>query len=33
VYYISEVLHEVKTWYLEIHKLLYAVFVASRKLT
>jgi hypothetical protein len=32
VYYVSEVLHEAKTGYLETHKLLYAVFVASRKL-
>jgi hypothetical protein len=32
VYYISEVLHEAKTRYLETHKLLYAVLVASRKL-
>jgi hypothetical protein len=32
VYYVSEVLHEVKTRYLETHKLLYAVLVASRKL-
>jgi hypothetical protein len=32
VYYISEVLHEVKTRYLEVHKLLYAVLIASRKL-
>jgi hypothetical protein len=32
VYYISEVLHEAKTRYLESHKLLYAVLVASRKL-
>jgi hypothetical protein len=32
VYYSSEVLHEAKTRYLEVHKLLYAVLVASRKL-
>jgi hypothetical protein len=32
VYFISEVLHEVKTRYLEVHKLLYAVLIASRKL-
>ena len=32
VYYISEVLHEAKTRYLETHKLIYAVLVASRKL-
>jgi hypothetical protein len=32
VYYISEVLHEAKTRYLETHKLLYAVLVASRNL-
>jgi ribonuclease HI len=32
VYYISEVLYEAKTRYLEVHKLLYAVLVASRKL-
>jgi hypothetical protein len=32
VYYVSEVLHEVKTRYLETHKLLYVVLVASRKL-
>jgi hypothetical protein len=32
VYYISKVLHEAKTRYLEMHKLLYAVLVASRKL-
>jgi ribonuclease HI len=32
VYYISEVLHEAKTRYLEVHKLLYAVFITSRKL-
>jgi ribonuclease HI len=32
VYYVSEVLHEVKTRYPETHKLLYAVLMASRKL-
>jgi hypothetical protein len=32
VYYISEVLHEAKTRYLETHNLLYVVLVASRKL-
>jgi hypothetical protein len=32
VYYISEVLHEAKTRYLEVHKLLYTVLIASRKL-
>jgi hypothetical protein len=32
VYYVSEVLHEAKTRYLEKHKLLYAVLVAFRKL-
>jgi hypothetical protein len=32
VYYISEVLHEAKTKYLEVNKLLYAVLIASRKL-
>jgi hypothetical protein len=32
VYFISEVLHEAKTRYLEVHKLLYAVLIASRKL-
>jgi hypothetical protein len=32
VYYVSEVLREAKTRYLETHKLLYAVLVASRKL-
>jgi hypothetical protein len=30
-YYISEVLHDSKTRYLEVHKLLYAVLTASRK--
>jgi hypothetical protein len=32
VYYVSEVLHEAKTRYLETHKLLNAILVASRKL-
>jgi hypothetical protein len=32
VYYISEVLHEAKTRYLEVNKLLYAVLIAFRKL-
>jgi hypothetical protein len=32
VYYISEVLHDAKMRYLEVHKLLYAVLIASRKL-
>jgi hypothetical protein len=32
VYYISEILHEAKIRYLEVHKLLYAVLIASRKL-
>jgi hypothetical protein len=32
VYYISEVLHEAKTRYVEVHKLLYVVLIASRKL-
>jgi hypothetical protein len=32
VYYISEVLSETKTRYLEVHKLLYAVLIVSRKL-
>jgi hypothetical protein len=32
VYYVSEVLHEAKTRYLEMHKLLYAVLIKSRKL-
>jgi ribonuclease HI len=32
VYYVSEVLHEAKTRYLETHKLLYAVLVTSTKL-
>jgi hypothetical protein len=32
VYYISEVLHDAKTRYLKVHKLLYAVLIASKKL-
>jgi ribonuclease HI len=32
IYYVSEVLHEAKIRYLETHKLLYVVLVASRKL-
>jgi hypothetical protein len=32
IYYISEVLHDAKIRYLEVHKLLYAVLIASRKL-
>ena len=32
VYYVSEVLHEAKTRYLETHKLIYAILIASRKL-
>jgi hypothetical protein len=32
VYYVSEVHHEAKTRYLEMHKLLYDVLVTSRKL-
>jgi hypothetical protein len=32
VYFISEVLHAAKARYLEVHKLLYAVLIASRKL-
>jgi ribonuclease HI len=32
VYYISEVLHEANTRYMEVNKLLYAVLIASRKL-
>jgi hypothetical protein len=32
VYFISEVHHETKTRYLEVHKLLYAVPIAFRKL-
>jgi hypothetical protein len=30
VYFISEVPHEAKTRYLEVHKLLYVVLIASR---
>ena len=32
VYYDSEVLHEAKARYLETHKLIYAILIASRKL-
>ena len=32
VYYISEVLHEAKARYLETHKLIYAILIASRNL-
>ena len=32
VYYVSEVLHEVKARYLETHKIIYAILIASRKL-
>ena len=32
VYYVSEVLHEAKVRYLETHKLIYAILIASRKL-
>jgi hypothetical protein len=32
VYYVTEVLYDAKTRYLEVHKLLYAVFIASRNL-
>jgi hypothetical protein len=32
VYYISEVLHDVKTRYLDVHKLLDTVLIASRKM-
>jgi hypothetical protein len=32
VYFIIKVLHEAKTRYLEVHKLLYAVLIAFRKL-
>jgi hypothetical protein len=32
VYYISEVLHDAKIRYLEVHKLLYTFLIASRKL-
>jgi hypothetical protein len=32
MYYISEVLHDTKTRYLEVHKLLYTISIGSRKL-
>jgi hypothetical protein len=32
VYYVSEVLHEAKARYPEMHKLLYAILIVSRKL-
>ena len=32
VYYVSEVLHEAKARYLETHKLIYVILIASRKL-
>jgi hypothetical protein len=32
VYYIGEVLHDAKTRHLEVHNLLYAVLIASKKL-
>jgi hypothetical protein len=32
MYYVNEVLHNAKTRDLEVHKLLYAVLIASRKL-
>ena len=32
VYYVSDVLHEAKVRYLETHKLIYAILIASRKL-
>jgi hypothetical protein len=32
IYYVSQVLHDAKTSYLEVHKLLYAVLIAFRKL-
>jgi hypothetical protein len=32
VYFTSEVLHEAKARYLEVHKLLYVVLITSRKL-
>jgi hypothetical protein len=32
MYYVSEVLHDAKTRYLEVHTLLYAVLIAFRKL-
>jgi hypothetical protein len=31
-YYISEVIHDAKTRYLKVHKLLYIVLIASKKL-
>ena len=32
VYFVSEVLNESKTRYLQIHKLIYAILITSRKL-
>jgi ribonuclease HI len=32
VYFINEVLHGAKIRYLEVHKLVYSVLIASRKL-
>jgi hypothetical protein len=32
VYYVSEVLHDTKTRYLKVYKLIYAVLIVSRKL-
>jgi hypothetical protein len=32
MYYVSEVFHDAKTRYLEVHRLLYAILIASRKL-
>ena len=32
IYYVSEVLHKAKSRYLETHKLIYAILIASRKL-
>jgi len=32
VYYVSEVLHEANARYLEMHKFIYAIVIASRKL-
>jgi hypothetical protein len=32
IYYISEVIHDAKTRYLEVLNLLYAVLIASKKL-
>jgi hypothetical protein len=32
MYFIIEVFHEAKTRYLEVHKLLYVILIASRKL-